>query len=143
MNLTPNFTLEEFISSDTAARHKIDNTPAGDIEDKLRYVASRMEYIRILLDNKPITITSGYRCLALNRLIKSKDNSQHVLGEAVDFKCPSFGTPRQIIQRIIESKMSFDQLIQEYDSWVHISFKVPDNKQQKLIIDDKGTRLFS
>ena len=36
---------------------------------------------------KPIWVTSAYRCKAYNRLIGSKDTSQHVKGNAADITC--------------------------------------------------------
>jgi len=42
---------------------------------------------------------------------------------------------------IIESNIQYDQLILEYDAWVHISFSAR-NRRQVLIIDSKGTRSF-
>lgn len=141
MQLSENFTLEEATFSETASRNNIDNTPDEATLEKMKFTASNMENVRLLLD-KPIIVSSWFRCLELNRTIKSKDTSQHVLGEAVDFKCPKFGTPRKIVETILNAEISFDQLILEYNSWVHVSFK-SKNRNQVLIIDTKGTRIFS
>lgn len=143
MNLSQHFTLEEFTQSDTADRLLILNTPTPIVLDSLTYTAQQLETVRILL-NAPINITSGFRCLALNNAILSKNTSQHVKGEAVDFKCPKFGTPREIVQKISSSSnVFFDQLILEFDNWVHISFVKQGSRRQVLIIDKAGTRLFN
>jgi hypothetical protein len=82
-----------------------------------------MDKVRVVLLDKSIHVDSWYRCLELNRLLGSKDTSQHVEGKAVDFTCPDFGTPLEICRQLIKFKdlIRFDQLILEH-TWVHISF---------------------
>ena len=75
-------------------------------------------------------------------MIGSKPSSQHTKGEAVDFTSKTFGTPKQIIQCILDKGIEFDQLILEYDSWVHISFVDYNSRRQALVIDNTGTRAF-
>ena len=65
---------------------------------------------------------------AVNRGIGSSDNSQHCKGEAVDFVTHQY-TPRQIVEMIKKSDIPYDQLILEYESWVHISFSSRNRKQ--------------
>lgn len=45
-----------------------------------------LEQIRTHFGNKPLTITSGYRCIVHNNLIGGSRSSQHLTGNAVDFK---------------------------------------------------------
>lgn len=122
--LSQNFTLDEAIASDTAARKGIDNTPSQEIIDVMSKAATRLEDVRYLLC-RAIHINSWYRCLELNRLLGSKDSSQHIKGEAIDFISPTFGTPLQICKLIVANKalINFDQLILEH-TWVHISFAI-------------------
>ena len=47
-----------------------------------------LEYLRDAL-NKPLKITSGYRCEKHNAAIGGEANSQHCLGKAADVLCPS------------------------------------------------------
>ena len=119
---SPNFSMDELTHSDTAARHGIDNTPNDNQKENLYKLAMEMEDVRELLNNKPIFISSGYRCLALNELLGSKATSSHTKGLAADFTCRQFGTPNEIVFAIINSDIDYDQLILEYDQWVHISF---------------------
>ena len=141
MNLSPHFTLEEFIESQTAARQSINNDPPSLLFPSLTATAEGLEQVRTLLGDRPMRISSGYRSPTLNRAVGGSTNSQHVLGEAVDFTCPAFGTPRQIVAAIVASGIPYDQVIQEFDSWVHISFS-HRNRRQALIIDHGGTRPF-
>jgi hypothetical protein len=123
MNLTAHFTLKELTSSSYALRRGIDNSAPDDILDKLYDTAAGMERIRTVLD-VPITITSGYRCPKLNTAIGGSKTSQHMQGEAVDFKAPAFGTVLDACRAILDagSFVEFDQLINEGGQWIHVSF---------------------
>ena len=128
--LSDHFTLDEFTASETAVRKGIDNTPPPVITERLRMLAAILEQVRSLLGNNSIRISSGYRCIALNRAIGSGDLSAHVLGYAVDFTCPNFGTPKEVANKIAESPIKFDQLIYE-GTWVHLSID-PRNRREVL-----------
>lgn len=131
-SLTDHFTWDEVINSNTAERLGIDNTIQDQtIRLSIINTANKLEKVRALL-SKPINISSWYRCLELNRALKSKDTSQHLKGEAVDFTSPNFGTPLDICRKLIEYKelIRFDQLILEH-TWVHISWNSIPNGQQR------------
>ena len=130
MNLSQHFTLGEAILSQTATRKGIDNTPSPEVEANMVEAAQRMEEVRDLLD-APILVSSWFRCLKLNSSIGSTSTSAHVQGWAIDFTAPQFGTPQDVAKAIIAGGISFDQLIWEFESWVHISFS-PQNRQQVL-----------
>ena len=131
MNLSPHFTLEEAVFSDTSARFGIDNTrPTVDVVETARNTAQMMEIVRTLL-GAPIRISSWIRCPALNTRIGSKSTSQHLLGEAVDFTCPQFGSPLEICTYLMgaQVRVRWHQLILEH-SWVHIAWKSGPNSKQ-------------
>ena len=141
--LTPHFTLEEFTFSQTATRKGIDNTPHEGILDNLCILANGMEDVRNLL-NAPIHVSSGYRCPELNDLLGSKRTSQHTQGLACDFTSNAYGSPQIIFADIITSDIPFDQLILEFDRWIHISF-VEDGgtpRKQALIINGEGAMIY-
>lgn len=133
-----NFQPKEFFESATATALKIDNqTNDQNILNNLMIVADKIQEIRNHL-NLPVKISSAYRCLELNRAIKSKDTSQHPLGEAIDFQCKKFGSPEQIVKFIRDRKIVVDQCLIEEGAgkkWVHVSIKAKDNRNQfgKLI----------
>ena len=144
MKLSQHFTLEELTVSTTAARKGWDNTPNATETTNLVRVALLLEQVRALF-NKPIVVNSGYRSKVVNDYIGSKDTSQHRIGCAADITIPG-KTPREVVEAIVKSDIPYDQVIQEFDSWVHIS--VPDTaarpaRKQALIIDRNGTRLFT
>lgn len=121
MNLSTHFTLDEACFSSTALRCGIDNTPNQDVVTQMLDAANGMEQVRALLRGLPIHIDSWYRSHDLNIAVGGANNSAHMLGYAVDFICPQFGTPLEIVRTIVRSAIQFDQCIEE-GRWVHISF---------------------
>ena len=136
MKLTKNFKLEEFTYSLTASRLKIDNSVPEELMPNIQLTAVKLELVRIAL-GRPIIITSGYRCPALNARVGGAANSAHTKGLAVDFHS-SFGTPKQICQRLIDAGVQFDKLIQEHNQWVHIGFSPTKNRQIVLTAVKNG-----
>ena len=148
MKLSPHFSLAEFCASQTAGRLGINNDLPLELYETAKRTAEGLEKVRLRLRSHPILISSGYRCLALNSAVGSKNTSQHVKAEAVDFTCPTFGSVNQVIEAIIDSDIKYSQLLSEFvgpdgsGGWCHISFD-GSNKRQALIIDKTGTRPWS
>ena len=121
MKLSPNFHLDEFVTSQTAARRGIDNRPTPEVIKRLRNTAKGLEKVRAVL-GKPILISSGYRSPALNKAVGGSATSDHMTGDAADFISPGFGSPIAVCRAIVAAGIKFDQLIEENGRWVHISF---------------------
>ena len=142
MKLSPNFTLDELITSGAASRLNLDNTPSPEVTANLTRLARFLEKVKALVGGKPIMVSSGYRSPALNKAIGGAATSQHCKGCAADFKVPGM-TPDQLVRLITMSSLEYDQVIREFDSWVHISVPNDSNtapRKQALIIDKQGTR---
>jgi hypothetical protein len=143
MNLSQHFTLDEFILSAEASRGGIKNDPPAELFPALKRTAQGMEAVRVRLGGLPIIISSGYRSLALNRALKSRDTSQHVKGEAADFICPRFGGPANIVAALKDSDVPYDQLILEFAQqgrgWVHVSFSASP-RRQAFALDERGVQ---
>lgn len=140
--MTSHFSLEEFIASDTAARLNIDNRLPDELRENALKTLQMMERIRFHID-APISITSGYRCEALNKAIGSKPTSDHTLAFAVDFKAPKAGTPYEIAKDLasVVDVLGIGQLILEFGTWVHVSLARPEKTINRIItIDKTGTR---
>lgn len=138
MNLSPHFTLDELTHTD---HREIDNSPTQDEISNLQQLANFLEEVKTVLGGKPIMISSGFRCKALNDAVGSKDTSQHRTGFAADFRVPGM-TPDEVVRAVIASGIGYDQIIREFDRWTHIS--VSDRpRKQALIIDKSGTRAFA
>ena len=145
MRLSKNFTLQELIKSNTALRLNMDNTPTKEGIIKLRLLAANLlQPIRNELGS--IRITSGYRSPALSQAIGSSANSQHCRYEAVDCQFVKRGKMDnlRIYQTIVDLDLDFDQAILEFGdsteyndpmcpAWVHLSWKVIDNRKEVLI----------
>ena len=129
-----NFKHEDFFVSQTAIRLGINNHTTDPIVLKnLSIVANKIQEIRDLL-KFPIIINSSYRCLDLNKSVGSKNTSQHLKGQAIDFICPKFGTPKEIFLALKTNNIVVDQCLLE-NTWIHLSIKESDNRNQfaKLI----------
>lgn len=139
--LTKHFTLSEATRSDTARKLGISNTPSPVELERILETALQMERIRSILGDKPIMISSWFRNTETNRAVGGVANSDHLRGDAVDFRCPGYGDITAVCKSIIASGIKFDQLIWEYGRWVHISFG-PRMRQEVLYISGttKGYR---
>jgi len=130
--LTDHFSLEEMSFSETAVRHGISNKPDTDSRHNLMELCeSMLEPIREIAGG-PITVTSGYRSPTLNSIIGGAPQSQHKTGEAADINCPLLN-PQALFQRIRQSDLPFDQLIDEFRSWVHVSFRQPGRNRRQVL----------
>ncbi len=141
MKLSPNFTLAELTHSETAQRLGLNNSPSKEVEANLVRLARMLEEVRRLL-GRPIMVNSAYRSPEVNKAIGSRSTSQHILGCAADIRVPGL-TPNDIVNLVVKSNIEYDQIIREFNSWVHISIpnKLSDKpRKQALIIDKTGTR---
>ena len=134
--LSPNFSLDELIFSQTASREKIDNTPDAKVMANLKHLASQLEIVREKLGGVPLLISSGYRSPALNVAVGGSVKSVHVSGLAVDFTAPKFGTVLQVAKAVSTCGVAFDQVIYEFGHWVHLGVAAPGSvaKTQLLSI---------
>jgi len=145
MRISKNFTLHELTRSNTALRLGIDNSPTKDGVHKLTILANAvLQPIRNLIG--PIRITSAYRSPELNSRLGGSPNSQHCRYEAVDCQFVKRGRMDniKIYEAIQELCLDFDQLILEfgdssidqdpnYPAWIHLSYKIVDNRQEVLV----------
>ena len=147
MKISEHFTLEEFILSDTAIRHGYENKPnqqqianmvalCVNVLEPLRYALGQVKGKQI-----PIIINSGFRDKRVNALVGGKWNSQHTEGKAADLR--ALGIPvhefyaltKQIIEK---NKFEVDQLIFEFDSWIHVSYNVGNPQRGDFLIASKN-----
>ena len=145
MRLSKNFTLNELTYSSTALRLGINNEPSKEGILKLTLLAtSLLQPIRDTIGS--IRVTSGYRSPELSEAIGSSSNSQHCRYEAVDLQFVKRGVMDNLMiyQTLVDLDLDFDQCILEFGSnlasnipthpsWIHLSWKVCDNRNQTLI----------
>jgi len=122
--LTEHFTLEELLYSTTAEEKGISNLPSNaEVHANLVELVFVLEKVRKLL-GKPVTVTSGYRCPDLNKLVRGSPTSAHLSGLAADIKVAGIA-PRAVALRIapLVVDLGIDQLLYEVrdtTEWVHI-----------------------
>ena len=143
MKLTEHFSLDEFTISETAARAGVDNVPPLGSPERanLERIAQVMEEVRSILGH-PILISSGYRGPWVNSAVGGSKNSAHMGGLAADFICPGFGNPLAICHKLRPhmKELGIDQLIHEFDTWVHLGLAVGAPRHMALTIDRDGTQ---
>ena len=141
MKLSPNFSLQELTFSQVASRRGLNNTPSEKVKDNLERLAFFLEQVRKLF-NKPLLISSGYRSREVNEAVGGSKTSQHCEGCAADFNVKGM-SPSAVVRAIVANDIPYDQVILEFDSWVHISIpnvKGTPPRKQALIIDNNGRR---
>jgi zinc D-Ala-D-Ala carboxypeptidase len=142
MNLSKHVTLKEFQASGIAMLRGIKNEmSATQIESAKLLCENVFEPLRLYL-NTPIKISSGFRCLQVNRLIGGSATSQHTKGEAMDLQINAKGF------NFIKDKLEFDQLIWEFGndeqpSWVHVSFSSRNRKQVLKASKKNGKTIYT
>lgn len=133
MQLTRNFSLEELIRTNK----NVENIPNEAQKEALLHLC--VNVLQPIRDEfGAVRITSGYRCEKLNMLVGGSKTSQHVKGEAADFKCENMAE----VFEWIKENLEFDQLINEYNfSWIHVSYSNTRNRKQvlKAVKTKRGT----
>ena len=128
------FTLEELCATKTG----LTNIPTWRAVENLKALVNNvLDPIRESW-GKPIIVTSGFRCKAVNDKVGGVATSQHTKGEAADI---DIGTPEQnkeLFDFIRKSGIIFDQILLENNgNWVHLSYNINKNRRQILCISDK------
>jgi hypothetical protein len=125
VQLSQNFWLHEFTVSQKAERMGIVNQPSpAEIKNLKLLCDFILQPLRDWSGNA-VYVSSGFRCVVLNKEIGGSKTSDHVHGRAADID--------SAIHNVdyfdwIRDNCSFDQLIWEYGTdlypaWVHCSFR--------------------
>ena len=141
MKLTANVSLDELIKSQVAERKGINNNPSPmQIENLKALAVNILQPLRSQFD-KPLIISSGFRCAQLNIEIGSSVHSEHCADNksaAADFEIS--GVDNKELAEWIKSNLEWNQLILEFyregepsSGWVHCSYSTDLNKKQSLI----------
>ena len=146
MNLSKSFTLNELTKSQEATRLGIDNTPNEEQIQNLKILCEKI--LQPLRDfyGMPVSISSGYRSVALCEAIGSSAKSQHTKGQAADFEI--FGVPNKEVSEFIVKNLEYDQCILEFwnenepnSGWVHCSYSTNSNRKQYLKAEKLNGRI--
>lgn len=144
------FTESEFLRSSRAKQLKIVNKWEDD-----QHLANATELCKLYLDpirehfGRPVILTSGYRCQALNAAVGGVATSAHTRGQAADIYIPEVACPK--IMDVIYSLARtgkiprYDQVIYEHPPgsrpWVHLGISASPRGQMSETVDrDHYTR---
>jgi hypothetical protein len=135
MQLTPNFTLEELIQSNTADANNFDeqyNPPSGIIKNLRKLAENVLQPARDAFSER-IMVNCGYRCPRTNQKVGGVALSQHVEGKAADITAGSKEKNEILFKMIIKEDLPFDQLIDEQNyAWIHVSYDETRTRKQIL-----------
>lgn len=110
------FTLQEFEKSDTAWARRIDNTIPLLAEANIR------KLVKNILDparekfGEPIIITSGYRCMKLNKVLEktgASPTSLHVFGMAADITAKDYHDNVKLLE-ILKTLPCYELIVYRY-----------------------------
>ena len=128
MNIGKHFTLAELTHSQAAARKGLKNEPDAVALAHLHHlVVSVLDPLREAL-GRPIVVSSGYRAPLVNRAVGGASSSQHVLGQAADITVPGMHVT-ELVARIRALGLPVDQCLEEFGSWVHVSYSHRHRRQ--------------
>ena len=142
--LSEHFSLSEFISSPTAEKRNIDNTPNSEIIGNIQELVDKiLEPLRVAWGSG-IKVNSGYRCPALNKAVGGSSTSAHTTGWAADLK-PTNGKIAEfksfVMKWLKSSGIMFDQYINEFSGnsqLVHIGLYNRSHQQRKQYLKYKN-----
>ncbi|WP_313347130.1 D-Ala-D-Ala carboxypeptidase family metallohydrolase [Stenotrophomonas sp.] len=134
MQLTPNISLEELTATSTG----LANAPTR--RERAALLALATHILQPLRDavGKPVYITSAFRSAAVNRAVGGVPGSQHRSGQAADIHVDGM-TSMALARRIVALGLPFDQLIEEFGQWVHVSYGAQHRRQQLTAVRRNGS----
>lgn len=121
--LSPHFSYEEMTRSKWAETHGADNTPDDlQLAGLINLCWKLGEPLREVFG--PITVTSGFRSVAVNDGVHGVGGSKHLSGEAMDIHLPSRERGMEYFD-FIRRNIDYDQLLFEHNRagaiWLHCS----------------------
>lgn len=131
------FTFEQWAISTTAQRKGIDNSVPKNFQPRVE------ELVNTILDplreawGSDITVSSGYRCEALNKAVGGSNTSAHSQAYAADL-VPVGRSINEfalfVMHWLHDNNIKFDQFIDEHkpgSAWVHIAVRNGGGQQRK------------
>ena len=122
MMLSEHFGIDELIYSSTAKIMGIANRPGSSELANLRFLCREVLEPARKVIGEPIHVTSGYRCLALNRAVGGVAQSYHVRGLAADLHIVSAAHASRLADAL-NAQPYCDLILVEHAhgaSWLHV-----------------------
>lgn len=145
MNLTFNFTLKEFINSETATKNGYSEqwNPSTEIINNLTDLAANVaEPIRKRFGSFSPTV--AYRCARTNKAVGGASNSEHLYGKAFDetFIKDGKNISGEVFDWIVSGGLpKWSKLILEFPDkngvprWLHIGYDKNNLSKQVLVAE--------
>jgi zinc D-Ala-D-Ala carboxypeptidase len=131
--LSARFTWADVQASATAKAKGIDNALPDELVVNAARTAQILESVEALLGG--ITVSSWFRCPALNAAVGGKPDSKHQLALAADFVPVNVSLP-VAFERIRASVLPYDQLIVERvasgSAWIHLGLSLAPPRREAL-----------
>ena len=120
-------TLMDLIHSPLADREGIDNTPSEATKGMLNLLLHKVIQPIEQLAHRPLHVVSGYRSVTLNRLVKGRKHSHHIIGCAADISVGSRTENRHFYRELRrlarEHRLRLTALEHEpHYRWIHIAY---------------------
>lgn len=136
MGLFKYFSLEEFLTSETAVKNKIENLPSFEIVENIKELAAFLDGVREAWGSG-INVSSGFRCEKLNKKVGGKGTSLHKKGLAADLQPANgdFDGFKKFFVEYLKDK-AFDELIKEKSGsteWLHFQLRSNTGQQRRKI----------
>lgn len=123
--LTAHFKLREFTRSSEAILHGICNEAPLAVVSNLQHLCQEVLEPLRLWYGKPIVISSGYRCQALNKVVHGVTHSLHCSGEAADIVFPNVQDGWRLYS-YLRDHLPHDELLWEHQGnkrWIHVALR--------------------
>ena len=120
--LSEHFSVDEFTFSATAQAMGIVNSPGSCELANLRFLCREVLEPARKVIAEPIHVTSGYRCLALNRAVGGVAQSYHLRGLAADLHIVSNAHASRLADAL-NAQPYCDLILVEHAhgaSWLHV-----------------------
>lgn len=131
--LSEHFTLEEMTQSETARKFRIDNTPPESAIKNLKILCTQVLEPARAKFGQPLVVSSGYRCIKLNRLVGGVPNSYHTKGMAADLLLQDFKKANRLAELLNQQQLC-DIVLLEHSrnggQWLHVQFS--QNPRHKI-----------
>lgn len=124
-----NFTPEEFLHSDTAEKHGLNNEPNLNQLTAGMSLADKMQELRDAI-KKPFKINSAFRSSEVNQKVGGAPNSWHTQFLACDFNIEGM-QPVEAFEVIKASKISVDKVFVERGC-VHLQTCINDAQNRNF-----------
>ena len=151
VRLTPHFTLEEMTYTNVKLGYldrQRQTQPEEQVVENLTRVCQWLEMLRQRWNERygegdePVIVTSGYRCMELNRLVGGCPTSNHLTGCAADLRVCGKEQLLRYVTLLLdisdEWHQDFDELLLERNArsyWLHFAVRPTGNRRKIHIIN--------